>query len=692
MHPICGSGVRLCWLFPCAALIIATLSPGLVHAELVRWEVTSRVPYADGREFGTAGAYEKVTGRVHFEIDPALPQNQDIVDLTKAPRNARHKVEFWSDLVILAPKDPLRGNGAVLYDVNNRGNKLALGFFNQGDPGDGFLMRHGFTVVWSGWDGELLPGNDRLRLSPPVARDGENRITGLVRCEITLNSRVTRTVINWDNHGSYRPVADNFKEATLTVRERPDDPRQPIPRDQFQLHLTNVESDSPSQLPKVELEYPQGLKPGWIYEVIYMAQDPLVHGVCFASVRDLIAALKQGGGENYPFVQSPSENSSKPVLFRRALGFGVSQSGRFLREFLHAGFNQDEQGKIVFDGLMPHVAGGGLGSFNHRFAQPTRHVNQHDHHDYPGDRFPFTYGVMTDPLSGQTDGILKRAVATGTVPKVMHTQSAGEYYTRSGSLVHTDPLGQLDAEIPPSVRIYALGGTQHGPAGWPPSKSVGKYFNNPGDYKPVLRALLLSLDRWIEQGHEPPLSAYPRLDQGTLVRLEQAGQSFPKIPLVEFPRIMQTPPLLDLGPRWYSDRIVELQPPRQIGMYQARVPKPGRDGNETAGTLLPPDVGVPLGTHTGWNLRRQDVGAENDLVSLGGAFIPFAKTHQDREFSGDPRLSLMERYGSLQGYLDQLQAYCQTMEKQGYLLSEDIPRVIQVQKQRATLMFSPASE
>lgn len=692
MHPICGSGVRLCWLFPCAALIIATLSPGLVHAELVRWEVTSRVPYADGREFGTAGAYEKVTGRVHFEIDPALPQNQDIVDLTKAPRNARHKVEFWSDLVILAPKDPLRGNGAVLYDVNNRGNKLALGFFNQGDPGDGFLMRHGFTVVWSGWDGELLPGNDRLRLSPPVARDGENRITGLVRCEITLNSRVTRTVINWDNHGSYRPVADNFKEATLTVRERPDDPRQPIPRDQFQLHLTNVESDSPSQLPKVELEYPQGLKPGWIYEVIYMAQDPLVHGVCFASVRDLIAALKQGGGENYPFVQSPSENSSKPVLFRRALGFGVSQSGRFLREFLHAGFNQDEQGTIVFDGLMPHVAGGGLGSFNHRFAQPTRHVNQHDHHDYPGDRFPFTYGVMTDPLSGQTDGILKRAVATGTVPKVMHTQSAGEYYTRSGSLVHTDPLGQLDAEIPPSVRIYALGGTQHGPAGWPPSKSVGKYFNNPGDYKPVLRALLLSLDRWIEQGHEPPLSAYPRLDQGTLVRLEQAGQSFPKIPLVEFPRIMQTPPLLDLGPRWYSDRIVELQPPRQIGMYQARVPKPGRDGNETAGTLLPPDVGVPLGTHTGWNLRRQDVGAENDLVSLGGAFIPFAKTHQDREFSGDPRLSLMERYGSLQGYLDQLQAYCQTMEKQGYLLSEDIPRVIQVQKQRATLMFSPASE
>ena len=650
-------------------------------AEVTRWEIVSRTPYANGQKFGEVGAYEQIVGKVHFAIDPAAKANQDIVDLTRAPKNTDGKVEFWSDLFLLTPADPARRNGALLYDVNNRGNKLALGFFNKGDPGDGFLMRHGFTVVWSGWDGELLPGNNRLRLSPPIATDGDKKITGLVRCEMNPGSALTRTVINWDNHGAYRPTEACLKNATLTVRERPDAPRQPIARDQFTVHVTEVESDSPTQLPKVELEYPAGMKAGFIYELIYEAQDPLVHGVCFASVRDLIAALKHGGGQGHPFEKREGNK------FQRAIGFGVSQSGRFLREFLQSGFNADEQERIVFEGLMPHVAGGGLGSFNHRFAQPTRHVNQHDHHDYPGDRFPFTYETQTDPLSGQTDGILRRATASKTVPLVMHTQSAGEYYTRSGSLVHTDPLGEKDAKLPDTVRIYAFGGTQHGPAGWPPSKGAGKYFNNPGDYKPLLRALILALDRWIVTKQAPPPSVYPQLADGTLVKLSAARSAFVRIPEVEFPPVMQQPPLLDLGPLWYSDRIIDHQPPRQKGIYQALVPRPGKDGNETAGTLLPPDVAVPLGTHTGWNLRRAEMGAENDLVSLGGAYIPFALTRKERELAGDPRPSLEERYGSFRGYIDQLEARCDEMQKQGYLLEDDIVPVIQTQTQRVRSLF-----
>ena len=677
-----------------AAFDITTLSITALSqracAEVVRFEIQSREPFADGKEFGDVGAYERIVGRVFYELDPQLPQNRHVVDLSKAPRNKRGKVRLFGDLFILAPKTLERGNRAVLYDVNNRGNKLALRFFNDGgggndprsasDAGNGFLMRQGFTVVWSGWDGELLPGNNRLRLATPVAHGGAMPITGMVRCETVPDRDTRRMVVNWANHGSYRPTEHGLATATLTHRVLPGDARVPVPRDQWTLHVSDAANDRLSPLPKVELEYSVGLNKGHIYELIYEARDPLVHGTCFTSLRDLISAFKSGSGRDNPLLVD-----GKPVI-DRAYGFGVSQSGRFLREFVYWDFNQDENGRQVFDGLIPHVSGSGLGSFNHRFAQPTRHAAQHDHHDYPPDRFPFAYETQRDPVSGHTDGILKRATKSGTSPRIMHTQSTSEYWNRSGSLVHTDPLGKRDAEIPDNVRIYFFGGTQHGPSGFPPNRGDGKYLGNPGDYKPFLRGLLVALDQWSRDGRAAPPSVYAKIADKTLVPWRQTSTGFPAIPGVRYPQVIQQPAYLDFGPRWESERIVDRQPPQVRGDYRVLVPRCGDDGNELD-CLAPPEVAVPVATYTGWNLRSREAGAENELLSLRGSYFPFPVTKAERIAAQDPRQSLEERYGTLAEYLNRLHTECNRLKQQGYLLDEDVARIVKTQQARVKRLF-----
>ncbi|MCC7424334.1 MAG: hypothetical protein IT428_29040 [Planctomycetaceae bacterium] len=691
-------GRRIAFARCFAAALIALLSAGATNesrAEVVRFEITRREPFAEGKNYGDAGPYERIIGRVHYAIDPDLPQNRAIVDLQLAPRNGDGKVEFSGDLFILAPADLKKGNGAILYDVNNRGNKLALGMFNYGggadpktekDAGDGFLMRHGFTIVWSGWDGELLPDPQRLRMQCPVARKDGEPIVGMVRCELLAADKGPRSlVVPWAGHGSYRPTKNGLETATLTMRERHGDTREIIPPVQWKLHVQTPMSEGPdpglSQLPKVEIEVAAGLKPGFLYELIYEAQDPLVHGVCFAGVRDLITSFRHGGGEGNPLLVE-----GKSVL-KRAHGFGVSQSGRFLREFLYSGFNQDEAGRKVFDGLIPHVSGSGLGSFNHRFAQPTRHAGQHDHDDSLADRFPFTYGPSTDPLTGTTDSLLAKAIATKTVPYILHTQSAAEYWTRSGSLSHTDPLAKTDAEIPDNVRIYLFGGTQHGPSGYPPTRSVGQNLDNPGDYKPFLRGLLLALDRWASGGEPAPKSVYPTIAAGTLVTWQNRDAvQFPLIPGIRFPKVIRQPPMLDLGPRWATERIIDETPPKIAGRYPVLVPKCGADGNEVD-CLSPAEVAVPVATYTGWNLRAEGQGAVDELVSLKGSMIPFAVTKADREKSGDPRPSLEERYGRIDSYLTKLDAECRRLHKAGYLTNEDATRILAVQKDRVKPLF-----
>lgn len=671
--------------------LLAGLAAGAeLHAELRSLTFYRHEPFADGKAFGNTGPYEKLVGVARFTLDPADAHNQPIVDLALAPRNAEGKVEFETDVYLLAPKDPARGNGAILYDVNNRGNKLALRFFNFGsgsndpsqaaDAGDGFLFRRGYTVVWCGWIGELLPGGNRLLLRPPVATEGGKPIRGIVRYEMVSDTPAeTLPLSRREGHGSYAPTARGAAEGVLTWRMRQTDARVPIPRGQWSLErqpIPSVTQGVPGTLGQVRLRVAGGFRPGYIYELICEAEGPIVQGTGYAAVRDLLAFLRYSTSE-----QNPLRTAGGKPAITRVHGFGVSQSGRFLRNFTYLGFNKDEADRKVFDGLIPHVAGGGLGFFNHRFAQPTRHNGQHEEHHYPADIFPFTYGESTDPFSGRSDSILRRLAAEPAfLPRVMHTQSAAEYWHRSGSLVHTDPLGKKDADVPDTVRVYAFGGTQHGPASDPPDRGIAENLTNPGDYRPFLRGLLEALDRWVRDGTAPPPSVYPRIDQGTLVGWQQASTGFPALPGVRYPEVIQCPQALDLGPEFASRGIISVEPPRVRGDYVVLVPRSGPDGNDL-GTLLPAEVAVPLATYTGWNLRRRDVGAEAMLASLMGSYIPLPRTRADQQASGDPRQSIEERYGDFATYRQRFAAACADLVRQGYMPQEDADRLLASRQQ-----------
>jgi hypothetical protein len=663
-----------------ALLVAACCLPATARAEVTRVEIATRQPYLNGRSFEGVGPYEVLRGRVHFEVDPRHRANQAVVDLELAPRNERGRVEFSADLEILTPADPARGRRVVLYDVNNRGNKVALGQFNSG--ADEFLMRMGFTVVWSGWIAETQPGGGRLRLSAPVATDNGQPIAGRVRAEIVVDeARPKWTLAMWANQGSYEPTERGEREAVLTWRLREKDERVVIPRSQWRLEKSWIEVDGQrGQLPHLDLVVAGGLQPGWIYELVYEAQGPLVQGLGLAGIRDLVSCLKYDRSERNPV----RLNSGEPAA-RYAYGFGVSQSGRCLRMFLYDGFNADEQGRQVFDGVIPHVAGAGLGFFNHRFASPTRHNGQHDNHLFPADMFPFTFGDEEDPFTGRVDGILRRARAQNVVPKVFHTQSSSEYWHRAGSLVHTDPLGQRDAVIPPEVRIYSFGGTQHGPGnGAPQPGGLGTLPRNPADYRPFNRALLVALDAWVREGKEPPPSVYPRIAEGTLVGWREHESGWKTLPAIRYPEVIHQPEYLDRGPDFLTLRRTLIEPPIRKGNYGVKVAQYSSD-NQERGMLDLPSVSVPVGTHTSWNLRNRNAGAEGELLGLAGGYVRFPRTAAERQALGDPRSALLERYQDFDDYLRQFSLACGRLVKLRYVLEEDLPRLRALAESRRQL-------
>jgi alpha/beta hydrolase family protein len=654
-----------------AAILLLLAAPSALLGEVVRIEVTSRADLLSGKPFGNAGAYEKLTGKIYFEIDPSNSANRIITDIDNAPRNARGRVEFSSDFFLIKPKQIERGNGTVLYEVSNRGGKGMLGFFNHAagslDPeseahmGDGFLMKQGFTLLWLGWQFDPPARDGLVRVYAPIATDNGKPIVGIVRSEVIVARRAFDASLADRNHIAYAVADPADPWNTLTVRDTIEGRRRLVPRSQWKFARLEGGVAVPDST-RVYLE--GGFEPSKIYEVVYRSQNPPVVGVGAAAVRDAISMLKYG---------SAVPGSLPAGAIDRAIAFGVSQSGRFLRTFLYYGFNEDERHRKVFDGVMAHVAGAGRGSFNLRFAQPSRDGHPFLNKFYPTDIFPFTDIVQTDPQTGAKDGLLSR-VKPEFMPKVFYTNSSYEYWGRAASLIHTTVDGRADAPLMTNTRVYMFAGGQHGPGAFPPSRSIGRELNNPNDYRWFMRPLLLSMNRWIEAGVEPPPSRYPRVGDKTLVRLEDLR--FPSLPGVETPKELHKAYRVDYGPDFASKGVISHDPPEVTTAFPILVPQVDADGNEVAGLKMP-EVSAPLATYTGWNLFNAESGPPNLLSSMQGSYIPLPLTRADRERTKDPRPSIEERYRSLGHYLDLVGEAARDLIRQGYLLEEDLPTLLE---------------
>jgi len=607
-------------------------------AAVTRVEITERTDLP-------ASHYERLIGKVYFAVDPKLPANRIITDIDLAPRNAQGLVEFSAELQVLRPRPPAINNGTALLEISNRGGRGSIGMFDlatgrdastEDTAGDPLLFRDGYTLVWIGWEFDVPDRPGIIKLHAPAIKG----LTGPVRSQIVLDRRVTTASLG-DRVQIPYAVADP-DSATLTVRDLVNGPRMTIPRDQWKFSADGT-----------HVEYAAGFEPGRIYDVVYTGKDPALVGLGPAAVREYISYMKQQGE------------------VKRAIGFGTSQSGRFLRKYLYDGFNADEQGHMVFDGVWAHVAGAGRGSFNHRFAQPSRDGMPLLNLLYPTDLFPFTDEPETD--DGITDGLLARAQKDHVVPKIFYTNGSFEYWGRSAALIHTSLDGKKDATIAANTRIYYLAGTQHG-AGAEPARRVTQNLSNPTDYRFAMRALLVAMNAWITDGSAPPESRIPHVNKDELVT--PATVSFPTIPGIATPKDATRAYRLDFGPDFRSRGIVALEPPKIAAPYAALVPQVNSDGNETEGIRLP-ELAVPLATYAGWNLRDPKVGAPDVPYDMIGSMIPFARTRAEREKSGDPRPSIEERYRSREEYLTKVQAAAQPLVHDRLLLESDVPRVVQ---------------
>jgi Alpha/beta hydrolase domain len=588
-------------------------------------EITSRMPFVGGAAFGPVGAYERLDGVAIGELDPAHVANRGIVNLAKAPRNARGNVEYRSDICILRPVDADKGNGRILYEVNNRGRIMLFANLCAGKPGNqpaspedlgnALPLHLGFTLVWSGWDPGAPRANGGLGLDAPIATNDGTQIVRRIREEFISGTR----------GGDLRQFRLSYEtsaphDAVLTVRRTQTAPKRPVTCEFVDARTVRLADGA---LPE----------PGSIYELRYHATNPRVLGIGFAATRDIVSHLRSSAAGRDLLGRQPTH----------ALGFGISQAGRYLRDHLAQGFNRDEAGARVFDGVYTHVAGIGRVFCNTEFGQPARTRTWHEDHGFPEVEFPFATGAL---MHGDDSN-----------PKVIETNTSTEYWQKGASLLHTDPDGTRDEPLPANVRGYLLAGTQHGgKAGMP--RDAGPCINprNWHDPMPAVRALLVALDEWVAQGREPPPSRLPRIADGTLVRAD--GVTWPELSALVPPRA--------------ADDVVALgdwtDPPAPARTWQALVPQVDADGNEIAGVRLP-DIAVPRGTFTGWNLYKAPLPA-GELADRDGTYLALAATRAEREISGDPRPSIEERYPTHDAYAARVREVVAALQRDRLLLAE----------------------
>ncbi|MBI5768784.1 MAG: hypothetical protein HZA93_13380 [Verrucomicrobia bacterium] len=615
----------------------AVLWSGLVVAA---WAEVTRVDIAQRMDVGASG-YEKLVGTAHFAVDPENARNRVIADIDRAPLNKEGRVEFSADLYILRPKDAADANGTAIVEVSNRGGKGLITSFNRGgtrdpmteaDLGDRFLMQQGFTLVWVGWEFDVPRTPGLLRIEVPVATDRGRPITGMVRALFTVDAPTNAFTVT--DLAAYTATEQGNLRAELSVRpSRTAGERVILPKETWQLrgHVVSLLS---------------GFEPGKSYELSFEAANPPVAGLGFAAIRDIAAWVKHA--------------DDAPARVKRAYAFGISQSGRFLRDFLYHGFNTDERERPVYDAVMAHIAGAARLDLNRRWSTPR------DQGNYPVTGFPFADTAQTDPVTGAREGLLENPRVTHA-PKIFYTNTSVEYWGggRVAALVHTDPAGTKDVALPENVRFYTFAGTQHGPAGFPPAApTTAQQRANPANFWWSMRALLLALDGWVKDGKLPPASAYPTMRERTLG--PAAAVTWPAIPGAA------TPLALTGGVRAANALLPKSGGGAPLPLL---VPQVDVDGNEL-GVVRLPEVAVPFATFTGWNFRAPKAGASNDLVPLAGAWIPFPATAEAQAAAKDPRRPIAERYASRADYLAKVGEVAAALVEQRFLLAGDVAAVV----------------
>jgi hypothetical protein len=606
----------------------------VASAEVVKIEI---------RRKDDAGTHERVIGRVHFAIDPKLSANRGIADLDLVPRNDEGMVEFAADLLFFRPKEPGRARGAVFFEVVNRGRDQSLSIMSGAqqrdlaleswDLGDRFLLEQGFAVAFLGWQFDVQPSQG-LTFQAPIAP-----VEGLVRESYIESVRGRRNTAFALSYCAFDPGRNN---ATLTFRTRMDETPRPLPRDAWQF----AEDGCSVRV---------GTDRVGLYEVIYQAKGSPVAGLGLAAIRDFASYLRHGA--------AGATLRETPAALQRIIGYGYSQSARFLREFVRDGFNADERGRTVFDGLMISSAGAGGGSFNHRFAMPGVAGNSVLSALRPVDVPPFT-----------DEGLLARVQAARVTPKIFYTFSSTEYWARAGSLTHTSDDGRRDVPLATTSRLYFLAGTPHSSGVLPFARPARfQHFTNFAEQRWVTRALLLDLDLWTRNGSEPPPSQYPSISKGELVALQDVR--FPATPSFPFTTYMPQVWQMDYGAHYATAKVITREPPQLGAPYRVLVPQVNADGNDLSGIRLP-EVAVPLGTYTGWNVTVPQLSDLRYLAGLIGGFEPFPLTKEQREKAGDARLSIGERYAGRQDYLDRVKQAAESLVRQRFMRGEDVPAVV----------------
>ena len=639
---------------------------------VVKLEISRRSPYAGGKTFGDVGKYEQIDGTAHYAVDPLHPANAGIVDLDLAPRDSDGNVRFASDFTLLKPLRMENGNGSLLYDVVNRGRKTVMARFNNSgrptmpsdplDPGDGFLMRHGYSVVFGGWQADVPRGVGLIGLQAPDALDADGEpVSGRIMCQFQATHFTQFFLLADRQHAPHPAVDADEREATLTVRDHPNDPAEPIARDKWRFMRFQDEAQEPDPC---HIFMEEGFEPGRIYQLVYTTRGSKVVGLGFAAMRDLVSHFKRASDDN------PCADG-----IQRAHAFGASQSGRFLRQYIHTGINTAEDGSMALDGIIPHVAGGMRGEFNLRFGQPSKDVC----YIIP-ELFPFADTEQSDPVTGKSGSLLERLHERGHLPKIMFTNTSAEYWRGDAALIHTNFADMSDApEESEYVRRYHFAGSPHGSGSFPPLGTRddgmrGQLPFNIIDYNPLLRAALQNLDHWVRSGRPAPASRHPRVSDGTAVESHMLAAKFGRIPGVPFPEKVTRAMRLDYGPEAHLGRTTTL-PPVAGEEFPALVSNVDDDCNEIGGIRLP-DLTVPVATYTGWNLRHPDIGAPGLVIGITGGLagwvLPFAATAARRAASGDPRPSISERYASKEDYVSQTKKAAERLAGEGYMLEEDI--------------------